>query len=50
MEDIKCYWKKLLLTYASLLDYKVTRNPDYNEIPNSGRRHSRSHATSKSEL
>ncbi|XP_077862413.1 LOW QUALITY PROTEIN: protein O-glucosyltransferase 1-like [Saccoglossus kowalevskii] len=28
MEDVECYWKKLLLEYSKLLKYKPKRNPD----------------------
>ena len=27
-EDVECYWKKLLLEYASLLAYKPTRDSE----------------------
>nr|CAB3264996.1 protein O-glucosyltransferase 1 [Phallusia mammillata] len=32
MEDVECYWKKLLLNYSNLLDYTVSRNMSYQEI------------------
>ena len=32
MDDVKCYWKKLLLEYSSLLNYKVKKLKNYNEI------------------
>ncbi|KAL4226109.1 Protein O-glucosyltransferase 1 [Mactra antiquata] len=32
MEDISCYWLKLLKQYAKLLTYKVTRNKSYKQI------------------
>ncbi|XP_003219139.1 protein O-glucosyltransferase 1 [Anolis carolinensis] len=32
MEDISCYWKKLLTDYSKALTYKVKRKKHYNEI------------------
>uniref|UniRef100_H2YN43 Glycosyl transferase CAP10 domain-containing protein n=1 Tax=Ciona savignyi TaxID=51511 RepID=H2YN43_CIOSA len=32
MEDVSCYWRKLLLQYAKLLKYKVERNSNYQQI------------------
>nr|XP_002126603.1 protein O-glucosyltransferase 1 [Ciona intestinalis] len=32
MDDISCYWKKLLFQYAELLKYKVGRRMEYQEI------------------
>jgi len=32
MEDVSCYWKKLLLRYAKLLRWKPNRVRRYKEI------------------
>lgn len=32
MEDVSCYWEKLLTEYAKLLKFKPKRNKEFNEI------------------
>lgn len=32
MEDVKCYWTKLLTAYSKLLKYKIERDPTFSEI------------------
>jgi len=32
MEDVSCYWKKLLLRYAKLLQWKPQRVNGYEEV------------------
>lgn len=32
MEDISCYWEKLLIEFSKLLTYKPKRNNNYNQI------------------
>lgn len=35
MDDVTCYWEKLLTRYASLMNYKVKRNKSLIEIEKS---------------
>ncbi|KAJ8302211.1 hypothetical protein KUTeg_021198 [Tegillarca granosa] len=37
MEDVSCYWLKLLKRYAKLLKFKPTRNKEYKQITSSSR-------------
>jgi Glycosyl transferase family 90 len=32
MEDVQCYWKKLLKRYAALTRWKPVRDPSFKEI------------------
>ena len=32
MQDIRCYWKKLLKNYAKLMQWKPKRNSEFHEI------------------
>ncbi|XP_074644839.1 protein O-glucosyltransferase 1-like [Tubulanus polymorphus] len=32
MEDVSCYWEKLLKSYAKLLKFKPTKNPEFQRI------------------
>ena len=29
LEDVECYWAKLLSSYSKLIKYKVTRDPSF---------------------
>ena len=33
MKDVSCFWRKLLVSYAKLLTYKVEKRPDMMEVP-----------------
>lgn len=32
MEDVSCYWEKLLTEYSRLLAYEPQRRKNYNEV------------------
>lgn len=32
MKDIRCYWQKLLTTYANLIKYHVVKDPSLKEV------------------
>ena len=38
MEDVSCYWEKLLTEFSRLLTYKPKRKSDYNQIVHGPRR------------
>lgn len=38
MQDVSCYWEKLLTEYSRLLTYKPRRRKDYNQVVHRARK------------